>query len=164
MASPDEVLDDPHPCARDADGGRRNEIECVVSLFIVSACLPARCRCPDVKPVSVLARLHGCQRKRGEEFHATAFSLPRPKLSAGQPDIPPSPAIAGCACSPMVGQAVAALFITCAHDAARLSNTLTDQRASIHRPCSQSRACLRRQGAAARPESSGPHPYLGQPK
>jgi alcohol dehydrogenase (cytochrome c) len=85
-----------------------------------------------VKPVSVWSGVYtSAQNKRGEELHAAACAVCHgPQLNgAGQPEMPPSPAIAR---TPLLrkwsGQTVAALFVYVRHtmppDA---PGTLTDQ-------------------------------------
>jgi cytochrome c len=84
------------------------------------------------KPVSVWSGVYtAAQNKRGEELHAAVCVMCHgPRLNgAGQPEMPPSPAIAGTALlRKFSGQTVAALFVVVRHtmppDA---PGTLTDQ-------------------------------------
>ncbi len=103
--------------------------------FVIGAALA--CATPvagaqAVKPVSVWSGVYtAAQNKRGEELHAAACVMCHgPRLNgAGQPEMPPSPAIARAALlRKWSGQTVAALFIVVRHtmppDA---PGTLTDQ-------------------------------------
>jgi mono/diheme cytochrome c family protein len=96
------------------------------------ACAAAVAEAQTVKPVSVWSGVYTvAQGKRGEELHAAACAVCHgPRLNgAGQPEMPPSPAIAR---APLLrkwsGQTVAALFVYVRHtmppDA---PGTLTDQ-------------------------------------
>jgi alcohol dehydrogenase (cytochrome c) len=106
----------------------------LTSLMLVAAlaCAAAVAEAQSVKPVSVWSGVYtAAQNKRGEELHATACAACHgPQLNgAGQPEMPPSPAIAR---TPLLrkwsGQTVAALFVYVRHtmppDA---PGTLTDQ-------------------------------------
>jgi mono/diheme cytochrome c family protein len=106
----------------------------LTSLMLVAAlaCAAEVAEAQTVKPVSVWSGVYtAAQNKRGEEIHAAACSMCHgPRLNgAGQPEMPPSPAIAR---APLLrkwaGQTVAALFIVVRHtmppDA---PGTLTDQ-------------------------------------
>jgi cytochrome c len=96
------------------------------------ACAPAVAEAQTVKPVSVWSGVYtAAQGKRGEELHAAACVMCHgPRLNgAGQPEMPPSPAIARATfLRKWSGQNVAALFIVVRHtmppDA---PGTLTDQ-------------------------------------
>ena len=96
------------------------------------ACATAVAGAQTVKPVSVWSGVYtAAQNKRGEEIHAAACSLCHgPRLNgAGQPEMPPSPAIARAAfLRKWSGRTVAALFVVVRHtmppDA---PGTLTDQ-------------------------------------
>lgn len=96
------------------------------------ACATAVAGAQTVKPVSVWSGVYtAAQNKRGEEVHSAACAACHgPRLNgAGQPEMPPSPAIAR---APLLrkwaGQTVAALFVVVRHtmppDA---PGTLTDQ-------------------------------------
>jgi cytochrome c len=96
------------------------------------ACAAAFAGAQTVKPVSVWSGVYtAAQNKRGEEIHAAACAVCHgPRLNgAGQPEMPPSPAIAGATLlRKWSGQTVAALFVVVRHtmppDA---PGTLTDQ-------------------------------------
>jgi mono/diheme cytochrome c family protein len=96
------------------------------------ACATAVAGAQTVKPVSVWSGVYtAAQNNRGEEIHAAACSVCHgPRLNgAGQPEMPPSPAIARAAfLRKWAGQTVAALFVYVRHtmppDA---PGTLTDQ-------------------------------------
>jgi mono/diheme cytochrome c family protein len=96
------------------------------------ACASAAAGAQAVKPVSVWSGVYtAAQNKRGEELHAAVCIMCHgPRLNgAGQPEMPPSPAIAGATLlRKWSGQTVAALFVVVRHtmppDA---PNTLTDQ-------------------------------------
>lgn len=98
------------------------------------ACAAAVAGAQTVKPVSVWSGVYtAAQNKRGEELHAAVCVMCHgPKLNgAGQPEMPPSPSIAGPTLLRKFGGAnVAALFVyvrqTMPPDA---PNTLTDQQA-----------------------------------
>lgn len=98
------------------------------------ACATAVAAAQTVKPVSVWSGVYtAAQNKRGEEIHAAVCVMCHgPRLNgAGQPEMPPSPAIAGPALlRKFAGANVAALFVvvrqTMPPDA---PNTLTDQQA-----------------------------------
>ena len=95
-------------------------------------CAAAMAWAQAVKPVSVWSGVYtAAQNKRGEELHAALCAMCHgPQLNgAGQPEMPPSPAIArGALLRKWSGQTVAALFVVVRHtmppDA---PNTLTDQ-------------------------------------
>ncbi len=77
-----------------------------------------------MKPVSVWSGVYtAAQNKRGEELHAAVCVMCHgPRLNgAGQPEMPPSPAIARASfLRKWAGQNVAALFVyRASHDAAR---------------------------------------------
>src|SRR5262245_47989110 len=99
---------------------------------VALACVSAVAGAQTVKPVSVWSGVYtAAQNKRGEELHAAVCVMCHgPRLNgAGQPEMPPSPAIAGAALlHKFSGQTVAALFVVVRHtmppDA---PNTLTDQ-------------------------------------
>jgi len=110
-------------------------IETRLALFMVGAalaCASATAGAQTVKPVSVWSGVYtAAQNKRGEELHAAACVMCHgPRLNgAGQPEMPPSPAIArGALLRKWSGQTVAALFVVVRHtmppDA---PGTLTDQ-------------------------------------
>ena len=96
------------------------------------ACTPVVAVAQTVKPVSVWSGVYTtAQGKRGEELHAAACVMCHgPRLNgAGQPEMPPSPAIAHATfLRKWSGQNVAALFVIVRHtmppDA---PGTLTDQ-------------------------------------
>ena len=96
------------------------------------ACASAVAGAQTAKPVSVWSGVYSvAQSKRGEELHAAAcVSCHGPHLNgAGQPEMPPSPAIAR---APLLrkwsGQSVAALFVYVRHTMPPDSpGTLTDQ-------------------------------------
>jgi len=98
------------------------------------ACATAVAVAQTVKPVSVWSGVYTAdQNKRGEEIHASSCVMCHgPRLNgAGQPEMPPSPAIAGTALlRKWSGANVAALFVyvhkTMPPDA---PGTLTDQQA-----------------------------------
>jgi len=106
----------------------------LVSLTIGAAlaCATAVAGAQTVKPVSVWSGVYtAAQDKRGEEIHAAACSMCHgPRLNgAGQPEMPPSPAIARAGfLRKWAGRNVAALFDYVRHtmppDA---PGTLTDQ-------------------------------------
>ena len=83
------------------------------------ACAAAAAGAQPVKPVSVWSGVYtAAQNKRGEELHAAACAMCHgPRLNgAGQPEMPPSPAIARAALlRKWSGQTVAALFIVVRH-------------------------------------------------
>jgi cytochrome c len=95
-------------------------------------CAAAVAQAQTGKPVSVWSGVYtAAQNKRGQELHAAVCVMCHgPQLNgAGQPEMPPSPAIARAALlRKWSGQTVAALFIVVRHtmppDA---PNTLTDQ-------------------------------------
>ena len=95
-------------------------------------CAAAVAGAQTVKPVSVWSGVYtAAQNQRGEELHAAVCIMCHgPRLNgAGQPEMPPSPAIAGNALlRKWSGQTVAALFVVVRHtmppDA---PGTLTDQ-------------------------------------
>ena len=99
---------------------------------VALACASAVAGAQTVKPVSVWSGVYTeAQNKRGEEIHASVCVMCHgPRLNgAGQPEMPPSPAIAGATLlRKWSGQTVAALFVVVRHtmppDA---PNTLTDQ-------------------------------------
>jgi len=96
------------------------------------ACAAAVAGAQTVKPVSVWSGVYtAAQNKRGEELHsAVCVMCHGPQLNgAGQPEMPPSPAIARASLlRKWSGQTVAALFVYVRHtmppDA---PGTLTDQ-------------------------------------
>ena len=96
------------------------------------ACVTSVAVAQTVKPVSVWSGVYTvAQNKRGEELHAAVCVMCHgPRLNgAGQPEMPPSPAIARASfLQKWAGQNVAALFIYVRHtmppDA---PGTLTDQ-------------------------------------
>jgi S-disulfanyl-L-cysteine oxidoreductase SoxD len=104
------------------------------SLIIGAAltCAAAVAGAQTAKPVSVWSGVYtAAQNQRGEELHAAVCIMCHgPRLNgAGQPEMPPSPAIAGNALlRKWSGQTVAALFVVVRHtmppDA---PGTLTDQ-------------------------------------
>ena len=106
----------------------------LVSLTIGAAlaCATAGAGAQTVKPVSVWSGVYtAAQDKRGEEIHAAACSMCHgPRLNgAGQPEMPPSPAIARAGfLRKWAGRNVAALLVYVRHtmppDA---PGTLTDQ-------------------------------------
>jgi S-disulfanyl-L-cysteine oxidoreductase SoxD len=83
------------------------------------ACATAVAGAQTVKPVSVWSGVYtAAQNKRGEELHAAACAVCHgPRLNgAGQPEMPPSPAIAGAVLlRKWSGQTVAALFVVVRH-------------------------------------------------
>jgi cytochrome c len=99
---------------------------------VALACATSVAGAQTVKPVSVWSGVYtAAQNKRGEEVHSAACAMCHgPRLNgAGQPEMPPSPAIAGTTLlRKWSGQTVAALFVVVRHtmppDA---PNTLTDQ-------------------------------------
>ena len=99
---------------------------------VALACIAPLTGAQTVKPVSVWSGVYtAAQNKRGEEIHASVCVMCHgPRLNgAGQPEMPPSPAIAGATLlRKWSGQTVAALFVVVRHtmppDA---PNTLTDQ-------------------------------------
>jgi cytochrome c len=106
----------------------------LTSLMLVAAlaCAAAVAEAQTVKPVSVWSGVYtAAQGKRGEELHAAACVMCHgPRLNgAGQPEMPPSPAIARATfLRKWSGQNVAALFVIVRYkmppDA---PGTLTDQ-------------------------------------
>jgi mono/diheme cytochrome c family protein len=96
------------------------------------ACATSIAWAQTVKPVSVWSGVYTAeQNKRGEELHsAVCVMCHGPRLNgAGQPEMPPSPAIAR---APLLrkwsGQTVAALFVVVRHTMPPDSpGTLTDQ-------------------------------------
>ena len=106
----------------------------LASLILTAAlsCAAAAAGAQPVKLVSVWSGVYtAAQGKRGEELHAAACVMCHgPQLNgAGQPEMPPSPAIArGALLRKWSGQTVAALFVVVRHtmppDA---PGTLTDQ-------------------------------------
>jgi mono/diheme cytochrome c family protein len=107
-----------------------------IALMTVAAlgCAASVVEAQTVKPVSVWSGVYTeAQNKRGEELHAAVCVMCHgPRLNgAGQPEMPPSPAIARASLlRKWSGQSVAALFVYVRHtmppDA---PNTLTDQQA-----------------------------------
>jgi mono/diheme cytochrome c family protein len=101
-------------------------------MAVALACVAAVAGAQTVKPASVWSGVYtAAQNKRGEELHAAVCVMCHgPRLNgAGQPEMPPSPAIAGATLlRKWSGQTVAALFIVVRHtmppDA---PDTLTDQ-------------------------------------
>src|SRR5262245_43671460 len=99
---------------------------------VALACVSALAGAQTVKPVSVWSGVYtAAQNKRGEELHSAACVMchGRQLNGAGQPEMPPSPAIARATfLRKWSGQTVAALFVIVRHtmppDA---PNTLTDQ-------------------------------------
>jgi cytochrome c553 len=106
----------------------------LIFLMLVAAlgCAAAVAGAQTGKPVSVWSGVYtSAQNKRGQELHAAVCVMCHgPQLNgAGQPEMPPSPAIARAALlRKWSGQSVAALFVVVRHtmppDA---PNTLTDQ-------------------------------------
>lgn len=96
------------------------------------ACASAAAEAQTVKPVSVWSGVYtAAQGKRGEELHAASCVMCHGSRlnGAGQPEMPPSPAIAHATfLRKWSGQSVAALFVIVRHtmppDA---PGTLTDQ-------------------------------------
>jgi cytochrome c553 len=101
-------------------------------LVAALACAAAVAEAQTAKPMSVWSGVYtAAQNKRGQELHAAVCVMCHgPQLNgAGQPEMPPSPAIARAALlRKWSGQSVAALFVvvrnTMPPDA---PNTLTDQ-------------------------------------
>jgi cytochrome c553 len=101
-------------------------------LVAALACAAAVAEAQTAKPMSVWSGVYtAAQNKRGQELHAAVCVMCHgPQLNgAGQPEMPPSPAIARAALlRKWSGQSVAALFVVVRHtmppDA---PNTLTDQ-------------------------------------
>jgi cytochrome c len=96
------------------------------------ACATAVAGAQTVKRVSVWSGVYtAAQNKRGEALHAAACAMCHgPRLNgAGQPEMPPSPAIARAAfLRKWSGQTVAALFVYVRHTMPPDSpGTLTDQ-------------------------------------
>jgi len=96
------------------------------------ACAAAVAGAQTVKPVSVWSGVYtAAQNKRGEELHsAVCVMCHGPQLNgAGQPEMPPSPAIARASLlRKWSGQTVAALFVYVRHTMPPDSpGTLTDQ-------------------------------------
>jgi cytochrome c len=104
------------------------------SLMLAAAlgCAPAVAEAQTVKPVSAWSGVYTeAQGKRGEELHAAACVMCHgPRLNgAGQPEMPPSPAIARATfLRKWSGQNVAALFVIVRYKMPPDSpGTLTDQ-------------------------------------
>ena len=101
---------------------------------VALSCVTAVAGAQTAKPVSVLSGVYtAAQNKRGEELHAAVCVMchGRQLNGAGQPEMPPSPAIArDTFFRKWSGQTVAALFVIVRHtmppDA---PGTLTDQQA-----------------------------------
>jgi mono/diheme cytochrome c family protein len=96
------------------------------------ACATAVAGAQTLKPVSVWSGVYtAAQNKRGEELHAAACAVCHgPRLNgAGQPEMPPSPAIARAAfLRKWAGRTVAALFVYVRHTMPPDSpGALTDQ-------------------------------------
>ena len=98
------------------------------------ACVTSVAGAQTAKPVSVWSGVYtAAQNKRGEELHAAVCVMchGRQLNGAGQPEMPPSPAIARTAFfRKWSGQTVAALFVYVRHTMPTDSpGTLTDQQA-----------------------------------
>ncbi len=96
------------------------------------ACATAVAEAQTVKPVSVWSGVYtAAQNKRGEELHAGVCTMCHgPRLNgAGQPEMPPSPAIARASFfRKWAGRNVAALFVYVRHTMPPdTPGTLTDQ-------------------------------------
>ena len=101
---------------------------------VALACVAAGAGGQTAKPVSVWSGVYtAAQNKRGEEIHADVCVMchGRQLNGAGQPEMPPSPAIARTALlRKWSGQSVAALFVIVRHTMPTDSpGTLTDQQA-----------------------------------
>ena len=101
---------------------------------VALACVTAGAGAQSVKPVSVWSGVYtAAQNKRGEELHAAVCVMchGRQLNGAGQPEMPPSPAIARATLlRKWSGQTVAALFVVVRHTMPTdAPGTLTDQQA-----------------------------------
>ena len=99
---------------------------------VALACVTAFAGAQAVKPVSVWSGVYtAAQNKRGEELHADVCAMCHgPRLNgAGQPEMPPSPAIAGATfLRKWTGRNVAALLVYVRHTMPPDSpGTLTEQ-------------------------------------